>query len=196
MNIKDLWMIPTTASTGTRENRKTPSVASADPLVGITVNPFSKENPTWICKMNKAKKKKSERRNFLAACSGLLGSLLLPGLGRTVEPKAKFKQMMCQVELEALSTARPVRSPAMLWEISEGNRLRIYWKKPKNQGAAEPYYEMNEVGEAIWRACDGRKTPAEIAGMLQRRYSVFRSRAYADCLSFLAELKTRGLIEA
>jgi len=54
---------------------------------------------------------------------------------------------------------------------------------------------LNDVGGRIWALADGR-TVAEILDVLVNEYEVERTQLRVDIEAFLAELQSRGLLEA
>jgi hypothetical protein len=53
---------------------------------------------------------------------------------------------------------------------------------------------LNEVGAQIWTLADGTRSVREIAAAVCRVYAVPPAVAEADTLTFLAELRQKGLI--
>ncbi len=54
---------------------------------------------------------------------------------------------------------------------------------------------LNEIGAAIWRAMDGRRTTNDIIEHLCRSFDVERKRAEKDVLRFLRQLRRRELVD-
>jgi len=55
-------------------------------------------------------------------------------------------------------------------------------------------HTFDEVGERIWELCDGQRSVAEIANVIEGEYEVDAPQAEADVVEFLDELVTKGLV--
>lgn len=55
-------------------------------------------------------------------------------------------------------------------------------------------FELDEVGLAVWNACDGKTTFQAIAAKLQREFKLGRTEAEASLSAFLKILTERALI--
>ena len=56
-------------------------------------------------------------------------------------------------------------------------------------------FNLNATGTFIWEKIDGRKTGAEIAGLVAQDFQVACDQAIADCAEFLAQLLEVRAIE-
>lgn len=115
------------------------------------------------------------RRNFLVQCSGIFAGLLAPISAGAANPKHRLQALLHTMEQEALQFGKPLRNES---------------------GNIDPVkaITLNPTAEQVWRACNGARTPSDIARMLCDRFAVSYPRAYADTLCFLVELKNRNLI--
>lgn len=55
-------------------------------------------------------------------------------------------------------------------------------------------HNLNEVGSRIYDLADGRRSVEEIIALIVAEYDVGEDQARRDCLDYLAELETRGLM--
>lgn len=55
-------------------------------------------------------------------------------------------------------------------------------------------FELDEVGLAVWNACDGKTTYKAIVSILQRDFKLGRTEAEASLSAFLKTLADRALI--
>ncbi len=53
-------------------------------------------------------------------------------------------------------------------------------------------YELNEAGLLVWRLCDGRRTPEQVA----REYAARGGGDEAEAMAFVADLREKGLLVA
>jgi hypothetical protein len=60
----------------------------------------------------------------------------------------------------------------------------------------ERIFVLDEVGEHIWAALDGRQTAREVLASVVRSFEVDEETARADLAEFVAELADAGLITA
>lgn len=56
-------------------------------------------------------------------------------------------------------------------------------------------HQLNEVGARVWQLCQGDRSVADIAGVIEAEYDVAGDRAQADVLEFLDQLAAKGLVE-
>lgn len=56
------------------------------------------------------------------------------------------------------------------------------------------YFQVDDVGLAVWEQVDGWKTAGEIVEALAARYDADEGVLAEDAIEFLEELMTRGLI--
>ncbi len=130
------------------------------------------------------------RRGFIKFLAGLFSGLFLaiPKRGQARSPE--IKNLLRNLEIEAIKKSRPKRRPSITWN-SEGEAITILHRK----GEAKPICALNRVGKTILDECNGRNTPKKIARLLQENYQVTAKDTYADCLSFLVDLNKRGVVE-
>lgn len=60
--------------------------------------------------------------------------------------------------------------------------------------ADDELYTLNETGQAIWRALDGRRTLGEIVDGLALEFDVGRVELEKDVLGFACEMVRRGIL--
>ncbi|MFH0878470.1 MAG: PqqD family protein [Lentisphaerota bacterium] len=53
---------------------------------------------------------------------------------------------------------------------------------------------VNESGQMIWNALDGKKTAGEIAGLMAEEYDAPEAEMEADLWAFLEELMSKNLV--
>jgi len=123
--------------------------------------------------------------------SGMLSGLLLTKPGGVQATKSEIKQFMANIETDLLERSKPSKHPAVAWE-HYGDGVRLY---KKNQVKNIPFCALNRVGKTIWEYCNGRNTPREISGLIHQKYLVSPQQAYAECLAFIAVLKTKGAVQ-
>jgi len=61
-------------------------------------------------------------------------------------------------------------------------------------GHEGPAYRLNKVASIIWDACDGSRSPKQIAHMLAERFDVSEDACLRDTLDLLSALLREGLI--
>lgn len=132
----------------------------------------------------------SQRRHFIFTVTGILGSLLIPGKGNCVHLKGSLRDFVGEIELANLQKARPAKDPGITAQ-PRGDTLRLY---KSEKGQRRILCDLNKSGALIWQACNGQRTPREIAARLQEAYQVSDRQAYVDCLCFLTELKSKGAL--
>ena len=55
-------------------------------------------------------------------------------------------------------------------------------------------YQMNPIGGAIWKACDGKQCPEDIAARIADRFSLDFDECLKDTQEFLALLEEQNFI--
>lgn len=136
------------------------------------------------------KKSPSDRRRFISMVSGMLSGLLLTKPGSVRATKSEIKQFLANIETDLLARSKPSKHPAVTWE-HYGDGIRLY---KKNQVKNIPFCATNRVGKTIWEHCNGLNTPWEISAFVHQKYLVSRQQAYAECLAFIAALKTKEAV--
>ena len=131
------------------------------------------------------------RRGIICTLSGLLSGLLLASPTRLQAKKTQVKNLVGILEMELLEESKPTRHPSISWNIY-GDRTRLY---RESKGKTRPMCTMNQVGKTMWEACNGKNTPREISKLVHQQYWVSSHQAYVDCLAFLTQLKTVGVIQ-
>jgi hypothetical protein len=137
------------------------------------------------------KRRLTDRRRFISMVSGMLSGLLLTKPGGVQATKSEIKQFMANIETDLLERSKPSKHPAVAWE-HYGDGVRLY---KKNQVKNIPFCAMNRVGKTIWEYCNGKNTPRKISALIHQKYLVSRQQAYAECLAFIAALKTKGAVQ-
>jgi hypothetical protein len=56
-------------------------------------------------------------------------------------------------------------------------------------------HTLNEVGTAIWRNIDGKRSVQELLGLLLGEFDVPETKARGDILGFLKELESKEIIK-
>ncbi len=56
------------------------------------------------------------------------------------------------------------------------------------------YYSLNELGARIWGLCDGQRSIAEVADLLESEYDAPREQIQDDCRALIAELLENSLL--
>ncbi|GEM_PF-6634941 len=56
------------------------------------------------------------------------------------------------------------------------------------------YYTLNEVGQTIWQAMNGKRSISAIAGKIAGKYGIRKQRAIEDVSQYIAGLKHKGLV--
>ncbi|MBU2549559.1 MAG: PqqD family protein [Proteobacteria bacterium] len=62
--------------------------------------------------------------------------------------------------------------------------------------ADDELYTLNETGQAIWQALDGRRTLNEVAALLAEEFDAPLDEVNTDVLGFTVELTGRGILVA
>lgn len=78
-------------------------------------------------------------------------------------------------------------------------RMGVPWKELDNTGivldlTSGDYFELDEVGVAIWRSLDGNKTLAECAKEIASSYAIAPEVVEPDVQAFAEELLRKNLI--
>jgi hypothetical protein len=130
------------------------------------------------------------RRKFLGTFSGLLsaGGVLI-GLTGSRSFRKRVKEILCEIEADALIRSAPVREKGLSCRSEDGCFILV------NEGTSQEVCRFNETGRFVWDRCNGDKTPLQISRLLNEAYDVAPDRAYLDCLFFLAGLKCTGAIQ-
>jgi len=132
----------------------------------------------------------ASRRGFIATFLGLLPGIVLANPRRLQAAKPEIQNLLCQMELEILTSSTPQRDPSVICRTF-GDTSTLYREK---RGKTEPVCNMNQMGKKIWEACDGRNSPEEISRMIHKEYMVSKGQAWTDTLFFLTRLKKIGVI--
>ncbi len=130
------------------------------------------------------------RRHFVCRLIGLASGAMLAGPKELRAAKEETKNMLGQLELEALKSSRPRRNPSIMCHRA-GEEMTLYREK---RGKEIPIYRMNPTGRMIWEACDGRRSLSDISGLIAEQYRVTEYQAKLDAFAFLALLKKTGAI--
>lgn len=85
--------------------------------------------------------------------------------------------------------ARPRHSPRILWREGEDSVLLL------NPDDGQ-YFALEEPGSRIWGLCDGSRSIAEIAAVLEQEYDAPAETIRADVLELVAALADEKLLEA
>ena len=133
----------------------------------------------------------TDRRGAISTLAGIFTGLLFSRPKRLRATVPELKQILSTIEIEVLEKSRPKRHPAISWH-SHGDKTTLFWK---GRGEPRPTAALNGVGMIIWEGCDGKNTAREIASFLEQSYKVSFGRAYVDCLTFLAALFKKGMIQ-
>ncbi len=56
------------------------------------------------------------------------------------------------------------------------------------------YFDMNAVGVAVWKLCNGKKRTQDIALAVSKKFRMEKSRVSKDVLQFISELKRQRLV--
>ncbi|RLT42670.1 MAG: PqqD family protein [Chloroflexi bacterium] len=80
------------------------------------------------------------------------------------------------------------RNPSVL-EQDLGDELLLY------SAGGQDVHVLNATGRAVWRLCDGQRSPQEIAAQLQTQFSQTDERnVMADVQRMIADLTERQLL--
>ena len=133
----------------------------------------------------------TDRRGVISTLAGIFTGLLFSGPKRLRAAVPELKQILSTMEMEVLEKSRPKRHPAISWH-THGDKTTLFWQ---GRGEPRPKVALNRVGMIIWEGCDGKNTARDIASFLEQSYKVSFGRAYVDCLTFLATLFKKGMIQ-
>ena len=147
---------------------------------------FARKEKTMETKVNMV----ASRRGFIATFFGLLPGIVLANPRRLQAAKPEIRKLLCQMDLDMLISSRPARDPSVICRTF-GDRNTLFRKKGDK---TDPVCGMNQMGKKIWEACDGRNSPEEITGMINKEYTVSKDKAWTDTLFFLVRLKKLGVI--
>jgi hypothetical protein len=97
---------------------------------------------------------------------------------------------------------KPVRNPAVAFELDEGGgimlKVPLTHAKPflralakLSNAPAEKQVELEPVGAAVWRMCDGKHTIEMIAKSLSAQFGLTPAESEASLLAFLDTLSKR-----
>ena len=56
------------------------------------------------------------------------------------------------------------------------------------------YYSLNELGARIWELCDGQRSIAEVADLVESEYDAPQEQIQDDCRALIAELLENSLL--
>ena len=133
----------------------------------------------------------TSKRRFITTFGGILSGIILAGPKQLkAAAKPEIKNLLSQLELQAIRSTRPRRNPSVICRTS-GEKVALYRER---RGEKIFLKNMNQTGKMIWDACDGRNSLKEISQLIHERYLVSRHRAWIDTFSFLASLKRIGAI--
>lgn len=97
-----------------------------------------------------------------------------------------------------LSQVRPVRHPDLAWRSWDGEVVILApaghdpAAPPDQQDGAE--HDLNEVGSRIWELCDGARSVAQIAALIEEEFEVDQATAQRDCAEFVQGLVSQKLL--
>lgn len=113
-----------------------------------------------------------------------------------------------ELSREDALACRPVREESVGEELLENDLFRLSYPvrvRPwmaglmRRFGRREPEpmvkrIELDELGSAVWRLIDGRRTVRQIVGEFQSAYRLGRKEAEVSVTAFLRELGRRGIL--
>lgn len=79
------------------------------------------------------------------------------------------------------------KNPSLAWREIDGETVII---SPDES----VMHELNDTGSFVWRHADGRRSAAQIAGLLAAEYEVAPEVALADTEALIADLAGRKLL--
>lgn len=82
----------------------------------------------------------------------------------------------------------PRRSDHVVWKIIEEKGVLLNLEN----GA---YFEVNPVGLAMWKKCDGKTESNNLAASIAREFGIDTGRVNRDLFTFITELKRKKLLE-
>jgi hypothetical protein len=130
------------------------------------------------------------RRHFMCRLVGLASGAMLAGPKELRAARQETKNVLGQLELEALKSSRPRKNSSIMCRRA-GEETTLYREE---KGEEIPIYRMNPTGLMIWEACDGRRSLNDISRLIIKQYRVTSYQARLDTFSFLALLKKTGAI--
>ena len=130
------------------------------------------------------------RRHFICRLFGLASGAMLAGPRELRAARQETKNVLGQLELEALKCSRPRKNPSIICRRA-GDETTLYRKE---RGEEIPIYRMNSTGLMIWEACDGRRSLSDISRLIVEQYRVTEYQAELDAFAFLALLKKTGAV--
>jgi coenzyme PQQ synthesis protein D (PqqD) len=139
--------------------------------------------------MTKSKIPIHSRRRFIGTFSAMVSAgawLFGPGEARAV--KGQIKDVLNEIETDALIRSTPRRTEGFYCRIEDDNAFLIDKRNPK------PGFRLNRTGRFVWKRCDGTNNPYDLSKMMSRFYNVDPHQAYVDCLYFISTLKAKGAI--
>ena len=80
-------------------------------------------------------------------------------------------------------------------------RPDVKWKQTGRTGIlldlqSGDYFEVDEIGVAVWKMLDGKTSLEQVASRLATKYSAPEQTILKDIARFIAELRKRKLIDA
>lgn len=125
------------------------------------------------------------RRHFMCRLVGLASAAMLAGPKELRAARQETKNVLGQLECDALKSSRPRRNPSIMCRRA-GEETILYREE---NGKEIPIYRMNPTGLMIWKACDGRRSLSDISRLIIEQYQVTPYQAQLDTFTFLALLK-------
>jgi hypothetical protein len=86
----------------------------------------------------------------------------------------------------------PVKKSDLAWRIIDGEAVIIALDQQTED--TEKINFLNETGTRIWELMDGRNSVSEIIEHICLEYEIEREEAEKEVMSFIKELKRKGLI--
>lgn len=130
------------------------------------------------------------RRHFVCRLAGLASCAILAGAKELRAARQETKNVLGQLELDALKSSRPRKNPSIMCRRS-GEETTLYREE---NGKEIPIYRVNPTGRMIWEACDGRRSLSDISRLIIEQYQVTEYQARLDAFVFLAFLKKTGAV--
>ena len=81
----------------------------------------------------------------------------------------------------------PSRSSDVAFRVIDGEAILVYSGNSK-------IYTLNQVGTAIWELADGTRRLSDIVDVVCNRFDAERDQVSKDCLEFLQDLNSRGIL--
>ena len=120
----------------------------------------------------------------------LASGAVLAGPKELRAERQETKNLLEQLELDALKSSKPRRNPLIMCRGS-GDKMMLF----RDKGDKEiPLYRLNQTGKMIWEACDGTRCLEDISGLITDQYQVTEYQAQLDTFTFLALLKKTGAV--